>query len=562
LARDAEPLQSRLKWFFTKRVDKASAIEAVEAISSLLVDPVTTVLISAAEAAIEARDVARESTALDDFKTRSSDYYSILDEIVGRSRVLGANALNEELIERIESQDLDTSLVKATLRRYQVFGSKFALAQGRVILGDEMGLGKTIQAIALISQRHKNDARRSLVVCPASVLINWQREFQQRSDHDPIKMHGTSAKEEFARWRESGGIGLTTFDTLKTFVLSSDEFKSIALDVLVVDEAHYVKNVETGRSRTLAKWLHGVPHVLFMTGTPLENRVGEFVNLARLLDSEFANSLDRHALVAGPEAFRRSVAPIYLRRNSVEVLAELPDLIEVPEFCDWTGVDKSFYRLAVESGNLMAMRRAAFVAAAPGVLPSKLERLLEICEEAFVSGQKVVIFSFFRDVLNLVHSSLGDQALGSITGSTPPTQRQQLVDAFKDRKEPVALIGQIQAAGTGLNIQAASVVILCEPQIKPSLESQAIARARRMGQIRNVQVHRLILPSSVDTTMLEMLERKQKEFDDYARESALADSVSSAKDQSDEAMAKLIVMEERRRLGIDSDKPINLVDKD
>ena len=562
LTRRAEPLQSRLRWLFTKGLDKASALEAAETISSLMADPVTTVLITATEAAIEARNQAKESAALDDFKTRSSDYYAILDEIAGRSRVLGANALNEELIERIESQELNSSLIKATLRRYQVFGSKFALAQGRIILGDEMGLGKTIQAISLIAHRHHLGARRTLVVCPASVLINWQREFMERSDHEPIKMHGAVTKGEFARWRESGGVGLTTFDTLKTLAISNEEFAALDLDTVVVDEAHYVKNVDTGRARTISRWISGVPHVLFMTGTPLENRVGEFVNLAGLLDKNFANSLDRFALAAGAETFRRSVAPMYLRRNSSEVLTELPDLIEVPEFCDWEGVDRHFYRMAVASGNFMAMRRAAYRSATPEVMPSKLVRLIEITEEAFASGQKVVIFSFFRDVLNLISSTLGEKALGPITGSTPPAQRQQLVDSFRDREHSAALIGQIQAAGTGLNIQAASVVILCEPQIKPSLEAQAIARARRMGQIRNVQVHRLIIPSSVDTTMLEMLERKIKDFDDYARESALADSVASAKDHSDESMAKLIVMEERRRLGIESNETVKLDDND
>jgi SNF2 family DNA or RNA helicase len=116
----------------------------------------------------------------------------------------------------------------------------------------------------------------------------------------------------------------------------------------------------------------------------------------------------------------------------------------------------------------------------------------------------------------------------------------------------LVLVGQIQAAGTGLNIQAASVVILCEPQIKPSLEVQAIARAHRMGQVRKVQVHRLILPESVDEQMLVMLARKQSEFDDYARDSDLANQASGAKDPSEESMAKVIVMEERKRLGIEN----------
>jgi SNF2 family DNA or RNA helicase len=125
------------------------------------------------------------------------------------------------------------------------------------------------------------------------------------------------------------------------------------------------------------------------------------------------------------------------------------------------------------------------------------------------------------------------------------------------------LVGQIQAAGTGLNIQAASVVILCEPQIKPSLEVQAIARAHRMGQVPKVQVHRLILPESVDEQMLAMLAYKQSEFDDYARDSDLANQADGAKDASEESMAKVIVMEERKRLGInENDIEVQITDNE
>ena len=212
----------------------------------------------------------------------------------------------------------------------------------------------------------------------------------------------------------------------------------------------------------------------------------------------------------------------------------------------------------------MAMRRAAF-SAKPNMVPSKLERLLELVEESFESGQKVIVFSFFRSIIEQVMQALGERAIGPITGSVSSTQRQSIVDQFQNSPTPLVLVGQIQAAGTGLNIQAASVVILCEPQIKPSLEVQAIARAHRMGQVRKVQVHRLILPESVDEQMLEMLARKQREFDDYARDSDLADQASGAKDASEESMAKVIVMEERKRLGIsgsDSDIRISEDEKD
>ena len=111
-------------------------------------------------------------------------------------------------------------------------------------------------------------------------------------------------------------------------------------------------------------------------------------------------------------------------------------------------------------------------------------------------------------------------------------------------------MGQIQALGTGLNIQSASVVILCEPQIKPSLEVQAIARAHRMGQVNVVQVHRLLIPESIDELMVSMLKRKQAEFDDYVKESELANSSSQAKDRGEEAFSSLLINEERKRLGI------------
>jgi SNF2 family DNA or RNA helicase len=184
--------------------------------------------------------------------------------------------------------------------------------------------------------------------------------------------------------------------------------------------------------------------------------------------------------------------------------------------------------------------------------PSKLERLVELVEESIDSGQKVIVFSFFRSVIEQVMQALGERAIGPITGSVSSTQRQNIVDQFQVSPTPLALVGQIQAAGTGLNIQAASVIILCEPQIKPSLEVQAIARAHRMGQVRKVQVHRLILPESVDEQMLAMLARKQTEFDDYARDSDLANSAIGAKEVSEESIAKVIVMDERRRLGIAS----------
>jgi SNF2 family DNA or RNA helicase len=377
------------------------------------------------------------------------------------------------------------------------------------------------------------------------------REVDSRSDLPIIKIHGEDHKASLQRWIESSGIGITTYDTLKSFELTEQQISALNVDTVIVDEAHYIKNIATGRTRTIQKWLDRSPNVIFLTGTPLENRVEEFVALAKLLDSKMGNEISRVALAAGPESFRKAVAPIYLRRNTEEVLKELPELIEVIEYCTWEGVDKQKYIDAVAAGNFMAMRRAAF-SPQSDMQPSKLERLVELVEESIDSGPKVIVFSYFRSVIEQVMQALGERAIGPITGSVSSTQRQNIVDQFQGSPTPLALVGQIQAAGTGLNIQAASVVILCEPQIKPSLEVQAIARAHRMGQVRKVQVHRLILPESVDEQMLAMLARKQTEFDDYARDSDLANSAVGAKEVSEESIAKVIVMDERRRLGIAS----------
>ena len=555
-----QPLNSRFRWFFTGSEKKERALNALQEITYLVGEPTTIALVEAARYGLDALE-KRSPQPVEEFKKRSSDYYAILEEVTNVRPSTAANRhFNQELLDKIQAQELDTSTIKATLRQYQTFGGKFALTQNRVIIGDEMGLGKTLQAISAIAHRSSTGANRFLVVCPASVITNWIREVDARSELPIIRIHGEDHKASLQRWVESSGIGITTYDTLKSFEISEEQITGLGVDTVIVDEAHYIKNISTGRTRTIAKWLDRSPNVIFLTGTPLENRVDEFIALAKLLDSKMGNELSRVAMAAGPESFRRTVAPIYLRRNTEEVLKELPELIEVVEYCTWEGVDKQKYIDAVASGNFMAMRRAAF-SAQPNMIPSKLERLLELVDESFESGQKVIVFSYFRSIIEQVMHALGERAIGPITGSVSSTQRQNIVDQFQNSPTPLVLVGQIQAAGTGLNIQAASVVILCEPQIKPSLEVQAIARAHRMGQVRKVQVHRLILPESVDEQMLAMLARKQSEFDDYARDSDLANQASGAKDPSEESMAKVIVMEERKRLGInESDLNIHLSD--
>src|SRR5688572_26375188 len=206
----------------------------------------------------------------------------------------------------------------------------------------------------------------------------------------------------------------------------------------------------------------------------------------------------------------------------------------------------------------MAMRRAAFAVRRPQD-SAKLVRLLEIAEEAMANDRKVVVFSYFRDVLDRVTAAVGPRARGPITGSTSTAERQRLVDGFTESATPVVLVCQIEAGGVGLNIQAASVVILCEPQVKPSIEAQAVARAHRMGQVRSVQVHRLLVADSIDERMIEILGSKARLFDAYARHSTIAQAAPDAVDISEVQLARMIVAQEQQRLAGTPEPPRRLV---
>jgi SNF2 family DNA or RNA helicase len=396
-----------------------------------------------------------------------------------------------------------------------------------------------------------------LVVCPASVLINWTREIGARSTLRALPVHGAERLEAYEEWRERGGVAITTYDMLHR--LPTPDGEGTKPGMVVVDEAHYVKNPDTRRSKAVAAWTGHCERVLFLTGTPMENRVEEFRTLVRYLQPTLLPAIRHATAAAGPHAFRKSVAPAYLRRNQRDVLTELPALVEVDEWEELSAADRTAYLRAVEDGNFMAMRRAAYADAEKS---AKLGRLCELVAEAAENGLKVVVFSYFRDVLGTVQQVLeaGQDGLGTgqrarargvfgpVSGAVPAVRRQRLVDDFTAAPGHAVLLCQIEAAGIGLNLQAASVVILCEPQVKPTMEHQAVARAHRMGQVRPVQVHRLLTTDSVDQRLLHILKNKTRLFDAYARRSDTAEQSPDAVDISDSALARRIVEEEQIRL--------------
>ena len=292
--------------------------------------------------------------------------------------------------------------------------------------------------------------------------------------------------------------------------------------MVIVDEAHYVKNSAAKRSRNVKDICMHTDRILFMTGTPIENNVEEMVRLLEYLQPEVAQNVKGVSTTAYADYFKERISPVYYRRKRDDVLAELPELIQIQEWCDMTHEDEEQYIRDLLGGNIMEVRRVSW--RNPDYLnsSSKIMRLREIAEEAGADGRKIIVFSFFLDTLEKVANIFGARCAGVINGSVPPAGRQEIIDRFDSAPAGSVLAAQIQSGGTGLNIQTASVVIICEPQYKPSTEMQAISRAYRMGQTRNVIVHRLLCANTIEERIMQILWEKQEEFNTFADESNAA----------------------------------------
>jgi superfamily II DNA or RNA helicase len=551
---------SRPRMFFTfsgsKKQEARDALTELDALLRSKPAAMARKRLSRAEAELEKAGKEQRATRLwNDYLARPVTYNGLLIEVAELDPVREASQgfLPADIVERVRVLPLDLSLLKTPLRGYQTFGAKFALVQERVILGDEMGLGKTMQSLAAMCHLAAKGATHFLVVCPASVVINWTREVERHTLLEVRRLHLPGARRQAAEqeWAAKGGVAVTTYEALRAMPPNLD----VQVAMMVVDEAHYAKNPNALRTQAVSEWVARSRRALFLTGTPMENRVAEFRVLVGHLRPNVAENLDIADEALDGTRFREQVAPVYLRRNQEDVLSELPDRLETQEWVALEGPAMRAYRQAVLDGNFMAMRRAAFE---PGTVrgSQKLRRLVEIVGEAADGGRKVIVFSYFRDVLETVIDVLGGRdgvpgmpVLGPLTGDIPPADRQAMVDKLTSADGPAVLVSQIQAGGVGLNIQAASVVIIAEPQLTPTMEEQAIARAHRMGQVRPVDVHRLLCEDSVDQRILELLAGKREAFDEYARRSDMAKATPDAVDAGSETeLRRAIVAAERTRL--------------
>jgi superfamily II DNA or RNA helicase len=554
----AERAASKTKMFWSGRSRKAEALAGLDALEAVITERETGDLVRGLAEALDHADPRRwaPDALWRDYERRAAEVNTSIATISGTDVEDAARAddfVSPELRQKIEAMPFDASLMRTDLRYYQLFGAKYTIHQEKAIIGDEMGLGKTIQALAVAAHLAAKGQRRFLVICPASVVPNWLNEIRKHTRLAAFTLHGPGREQETRRWMRQGGIAVTTFNTVA--LLKAVREADTAL--LVVDEAHYIKNPDAKRTLAVREALRRSQRAMFLSGTPMENRVEEFQSLIGYLRPDIARRVDAGDAVIGARAFRRLVAPVYLRRNQEDVLTELPEKIEVEEWVQFTGGDANAYRAQVQARNLMGMRRAS--SAMPGT--AKLDRLVELAEDTGAEGQKAIVFSYFLDVLAAAQERLGPRAFGPITGKVPAAKRQAMIDDFSRHDGPAVILAQVEAGGVGLNIQAANVVIIAEPQWKPSTEQQAIARAHRMGQARRVQVHRLLAKDGVDERIREVQEQKELLFDQYARQSDAksADGMATdtgfarptALDDGSIPMEQRIIVAERARLGVD-----------
>ena len=522
-------IQNFIGWIFSGRKKKQKFLKAVEDVKYFNQSSYAETIKQFYDNCSALKEVNFE-TILQDYKENAIQYYTVIEKLADIEIKDDVDEdIDVSLLKQIQAIPLFLESFHTELRHYQEFGAKYILHQKRVLLGDEMGLGKTIQAIAAMNHLHLKGHRYFLVICPAGILLNWKREIEKLIDMQAYMLHGTSFS-NFEIWKSDGGIAIINYEGLDKIILDKD----IPLDMVVVDEAHFVKNKEAQRTRNTVRMIEQAEYALYMTGTAIENNVDEMCYLIECLNPSIASEVKDMKYLAKADLFRKKIAPVYLRRKRVDVLMELPELTIHDEWCMMNEEEIVSYRKAVESGNFMAMRRVSW----DSLNSTKAERMVELCLQALGEGRKVVIFSYFLETLSFVTDLLLGKSLPVISGKLSLEKRQEILRQFD---EPVARVLpiQINVGGIGLNIQTAEIVILCEPQLKPSDEMQAISRVYRMGQINHVFVYRLLSADTIDEVLVKRLHDKQNIFNQFADESEISDQLEQLKEDDVQTLIQI-----------------------
>jgi SNF2 family DNA or RNA helicase len=442
----------------------------------------------------------------------------------------------------------------AQLRPYQQRGLSWLVFLSSLGLGaclaDDMGLGKTVQLLALESAHRAEtpQAGPTLLLCPMSLVGNWQREaakfapeLRVYAHHGRERLDGTALAERLAET----DLVVTTYATATRDI---DDLSGYEWHRVVLDEAQAVKNSLSQSAKAVRRLRAG--HRVALTGTPVENRLAElwsimdFLNPGMLGTSElfrtrYAIPVERHGLTEPAERLRAVTRPYVLRRLKTDptVIDDLPDKIEIKQYCQLTTEQASLYRAVVDDmmekiensegierrGNVLAaMAKLKQVCNHPALLlhdrsaigrrSGKVIRLEEILEEILAEGDRVLCFTQFTEYAEMLLPHLAarfDTDIAYLHGGTPKTRRDDLVTRFQSGDGPPIFLLSLKAGGTGLNLTAANHVIHLDRWWNPAVENQATDRAFRIGQRRNVQVRKFVCTGTLEEKIDEMIEEKK-----------------------------------------------------
>jgi SWI/SNF-related matrix-associated actin-dependent regulator 1 of chromatin subfamily A len=400
----------------------------------------------------------------------------------------------------------------------------------RFILADDMGLGKTT---ATIIAALETGAKKILIICPASLKINWQREIENYSDRPVYIAEGKKFSTE-------ADFVIVNYDILKNFHDMKDKGKSLLnqsnFELVILDEAHMISNPQAQRTKIINHYVKDIKRVWLLTGTPMTSRPMNYYNLLNIIESPVAQNWMAYAIrycqgyqfMAGKrkvwnvtgasnlEELRDRTSKQILRRLKEDVL-DLPDKIISPvylrlkskeyeelmgEYYDWFDNKKDeSSSLTVQFSKLMKVRKV--------IANEKTKQTIEFAENIIEQGKKVIIFTNFTDTLQTIYQHFGKQAV-YLDGSCSKPHRQNAVDEFQENDKIKVFVGNLKAAGVGLTLTAAEVVIMNDLSFVPAEHAQAEDRAYRYGQKSNVLVYYPLYENTIEGAVYDILNRKKE----------------------------------------------------
>ncbi len=432
-----------------------------------------------------------------------------------------------------QSEEIEVPGLKRELFPFQRKGVAFIEAKGgRALIGDEMGLGKTIQALAWLELHPEK--RPAIILCPAHLKLNWVKEIAKTlpGQQNVQVIQGTKP------YPITGSIVIINYDILNQWV---DVLKAINPQVLVFDEAHYIKNSSAQRTKATKKLAKGIPHVIALTGTPIVNRPVEGFNIVQILNKavfpdfwSFAHRYcgarhngfgwDFSGATNKEELHHILTSTVMIRRKKADVLKDLPEKLysympmELENQNEYRAAELDFIRYlrqvkgdeaASKAGN--AEHLVKIEALKQLAVRGKLKQAIDWIHDFITSGNgdsKLVVFAIHRAVIDTLMSEFKDTAV-KVDGSCSAEQRDKAVEKFQNDPETKLFVGNIRAAGTGLTLTAASSVAFLELPWTPGELVQAEDRCHRIGQKDTVNVYYLLADGTIEYRIAQMLDEKR-----------------------------------------------------